>query len=147
MAKLTPVFSEEDSDLHRLNWRSDRCGYARTWVNGNVCMFAHHMVCIRAFGRRPDWSKREVTDHIDRNKLNNRRDNLRITTVRDNTIHANAVMRRKNHDFSMGGITKHKKSGKWQVTLFQKYIGLCDDIESARRLLADSIAAKQEEKP
>lgn len=60
----------------------------------------HVLVAMMFHGHKPDGTHKVVVDHIDNNKLNNRADNLRLTTARDNT-------------------TKDKKGGT------SKYIGVC----------------------
>lgn len=123
---MSLIFSEEDADLYQNHkWRFDRGGYMRTNIKIKKrtyqTIFAHHIVCERAFGRRPDWSKREVCDHINRNKLDNRRENLRITCIRTNSRNIERV----NRD---NGATFHKKSNRWQsqATVYGTtyYIGL-----------------------
>jgi len=103
-------FSEEDNDLNFISWRLDRHGYARTNIylgsRKYKTVFAHHMVCERNFGKRPDWEKREVCDHINGSRLDNRRINLRITSIAKNS--------RNKGDSTQKGVTLHK-SGKWQA--------------------------------
>lgn len=140
--KAFPIFSPEDKDLEGLAWRLDGFGYARTTQNQKplrpVSHFAHHLVCDRIFGRRPDWSKREVVDHINRNPLDNRRENLRICSVRENNLNKRST---KYHRIMDGNLseefpytTKHS-CGKWQavarVNGMQKYVGLFHDRKEA----------------
>jgi len=130
--KTHPIFSDEDEDLNDRSWRTDRCGYARTTINRKpekpVTVFAHHLVCERVFGRRPDWSKREVCDHINQNRLDNRRENLRITTVRTN------ARNRKHANADRPYATRHS-SGKWQAAVWKnrrsRYLGLFETSEEA----------------
>lgn len=130
--KAVPIFSHEDADLRKRSWRLSRDGYARTTFNRKpekpLTLLAHHLVCERAFGRKPDWSKREVCDHINRNRLDNRRENLRITTSSSNA--RNRKHRNPEHPYAV----KHP-GGKWQAGLMikgrYKYIGLFDEPQQA----------------
>lgn len=82
-----PVFSEEDRDLEQFKW-INKTGYAYTWNSGKcsrktLCVFAHHIVLERVLGRvllEGEWP-----DHINRNKLDNRRENLRVVTRKQST--------------------------------------------------------------
>lgn len=130
MAKVSPVFSEVDADLCAMKWRTDKCGYARRTINKRpnppISVFAHHEVCIRKFGRKPDYSLGEVCDHINRDRLDNRRENLRIVTRKENSL---------NSYHKRGCVTLHKKSKRWQVSLLGKYVGLRSTREDAIELL------------
>jgi hypothetical protein len=97
---------------------------------------------------RPDGSRENVTipmhrvimaapvgmevDHIDRNGLNNRRDNLRLVTKSQNQ-HNRAIS--SNNTSGYKGVFKHKASGKWlseiNVAGKQLYLGLFDTPEDA----------------
>lgn len=152
--KTHPIFSPEDSDLESKAWRLNCQGYARTTENRKplspVSHFAHHLVCERVFGRRPDWSKREVVDHINRNPLDNRRENLRICSMKENSLNSVSTKHHKTqvygakYDFPYA--TKHA-CGKWQAAATiggrQKYIGLFDDRREASNAALEAI--KKEE--
>ena len=72
-------FAIVDKDMARLdkfNWSCDGYGYPCTWYQGKITKI-HHMV----LGKPP---KGLVTDHVDRDKLNNRRSNLRHVTQKVN---------------------------------------------------------------
>jgi len=128
---LDLLFSDEDADLRTMKWGLDRHGYARRTINNKplppVRKFAHHLVLERSYGRRPDWSIREVCDHIDRNKLNNRRDNLRIVSITENA---------RNKDFSNCQYYAKHVGGKFQAQYSYNrktiYIGLFKTPEEAK---------------
>lgn len=136
---LDLLFSDEDADFRLLKWGLDRHGYARRTINSKplppVRVFAHHLVLERSCGRRPDWSLREVCDHIDRNKLNNRRDNLRIVSVIENA---------RNKDYSGCKYYCKTVKGKFQSQYWHNgknvYIGIFETPEEAR---AATLAAKE----
>lgn len=128
---LELLFSDEDADFRLLKWGLDRHGYARRTINSKllppVRVFAHHLVLERSCGRRPDWSLREVCDHIDRNKLNNRRENLRIVSVTENA---------RNKDYSSCKYYSKHVGGKFQAqySCGKKtiYVGLFKTPEEAK---------------
>lgn len=129
---VKPTFSDEDSDLNDRKWRLNSNGYAVITLNNNPVL-AHHIVCIRAFGHKPDWSIREVTDHINRNKLDNRRENLRICSITEN-------MRNRDYPKSRSEFphaTLHK-IGKWQSYIFIKGKGYYLGLFTERREASDT---------
>jgi hypothetical protein len=79
-------------------------------------------------------------DHINRNKLDNRRENLRIASKGENAINSKVP---SNNTSGFKGVTWDKSKGKWQAQIMyqQKYIhigrytNLADAVE-ARRIKA-----------
>lgn len=71
-------------------------------------------------------------DHIDLNKLNDRIENLRVSTESQNRHH---VGLRKDNRSGYKGVCLHKQSGKWMANFnkdkVRKYLGLFDTIEEA----------------
>jgi hypothetical protein len=55
-----------------------------------------------------------AVDHIDRNGLNNRRENLRIATASENQHNRGKAV---NNTSGYIGVSWHKKSGKWQAMI------------------------------
>ena len=112
-----PKFSPEDGDLETMCWRTDSDGYARATVNYLVlggrkatCVFAHRIVAARIAGREivPD----EIVDHKDFDRLNCRRNNLRLTTKYGNAQHRNIPKNR--------GVTFDRRTKKWQASVQHK---------------------------
>lgn len=103
--------SPEDADLlfnHR--WATDRKGYAmRHARNPRRAIRLHREVISRKYGRHlePD----EICDHIDGNKRNNTRSNLRITDVTGNA---------QNRNRKSQGVYWNKRTCKWRAAVKHK---------------------------
>lgn len=98
--------SPEDNDLLDLWWVRDHKGYLMRRpmrINRRV-KFLHRVVLSRKVGR--ELLPHEHCDHIDRNKMNNTRSNLRIVTISENN--RNLGMR-KGRD--VRGV--YRVRGKW----------------------------------
>lgn len=75
-----------------------------------------------------------VTDHIDRDTLNNQRSNLRHCTIRQNAMN---VGPQRNNTSGYKGVTWHKKDKKWQASIGLNgkitYLGSYKTAEEAHR--------------
>lgn len=125
--RVTPIFSPEDQDLTELAWNmaTDENGRhpKHSYTNPNPpprqkITFAHIVVIERVLGRKRCVG--ELTDHINGNVLDCRRENLRITD------HVGNSQNRRCGKYR--GVTRHKQTGKWQAQVYSKgknaYIGL-----------------------
>lgn len=78
------IVDDEDSDIVGLKWRYHFEGYAfrdvGKWPN-RKSEYAHRVVAERMFGEIPSGS---VVDHINHNRLDNRRSNLRVMSNEEN---------------------------------------------------------------
>ena len=100
-------FSQQDSDLAALKWRIEKSGYA---ANG-ARRYAHWEVCVRKFGFRPARYTGELIDHEDRNKLNNRRENIRIVSYSTSNL---------NRSNNGKGVYLDKGTNRWRVSFCVK---------------------------
>lgn len=86
-------------------WFESEHGYARTSLgHDNKFMFFHSYV-LNEFPTRY-----RVCDHINRNKLDNRKNNLRMTTIQENNINQKTY---KNNKSGHVGVYFQSSNGKW----------------------------------
>ena len=113
----------DDGDYDMLSeyiWYYLKPGYCQThiYLNGKRTSITMHRFLLGTY-------KNKEIDHIDRDKLNNRRDNLRIVTKSQNKIN---VERRRLGTSKYKGVNFHKVSGKWQARVQKdkkrEYLGL-----------------------
>lgn len=130
-----------DKDLSEIKWSYHDTGYARSTINyygengehTTKMLLMHRVILSRCFGRI--LLRTEYTDHIDCDKLNNRRSNLRIATHSQN-LH-NQVKTNKSKTSKYKGVHWRKVSCCWraQISFGGKSIdlGLFDnEIDAAK---------------
>ena len=129
-----PISSPEDADLQAL-WWSNCHGYPRRWFfvpeGGREMFFMHRLIMARVVGR-PLLTDEEV-DHINGDRLDNRRENLRIVTSLQNS-------QNRHCDGPFRGTGWVKSRGKWRSHVSHKgkvvVLGLFDTQEEAARVSA-----------
>lgn len=67
-------------------------------------------------------------DHIDNNPLNNKFNNLRLATSKQNNANKGCM---KNNTSGLKNISFHKASKKYRITIDGKHYGLFEDLEIA----------------
>jgi len=85
-------------NLHK--WRLNSDGYAFTYIGGKR-VFMHEFVCIKTASM--------VVDHLNFNKLDNRKANLKAVTNNQN------LLRNKNRLRKDLGVSFHHASDKWRA--------------------------------
>ena len=71
-------------------------------------MHVHKLVAIAFLNHKPNGYKGLIVDHIDNNRLNNKLENLQLTTARHN-----CSKDRKNKYSKYTGVTFDKRRNKW----------------------------------
>lgn len=124
------IVDDEDYDfLNQWKWHCLRAGYAaRTdWNKGNRKMIYMHRLVINA-------PKNSVVDHVNRNKIDNRKQNLCICTHAEN-MHNCKLNRTSSSGYS--GVSYNKLANKWEAYIKVNYkkihLGLYNtSVEAAR---------------
>lgn len=98
---------KSNSNLSEFNWSLSVDGYPVSWVNGEVIKL-HHLLL-----GKPE--KGMVVDHINRNKLDNRLSNLRVTTQKQNVRNAGMYC---TNTSGHKGVTYDKRTQKWVAQAF-----------------------------
>jgi len=84
-----------------------RNGYREVKINKKI--YQYHRIIFKIFNKNwdiTDNSKNNLIDHIDRNRLNNNIDNLRVVTNQENCFNTNCK-----------GYSWHKRNNKWCVAI------------------------------
>lgn len=82
-----------DRDLGRYPWTVDKQGYV-VWKISAGRVYLHKIVAARSIGKEIGPGK--VVDHIDRNKLNNSRSNLRVVSPAQNILNRGLLANNKS---------------------------------------------------
>jgi len=138
------IVDDEDADLALLNWYYDK-GYARRNIPGDNGKqkqeLLHRVVYERKLGRelRPG----EQVDHVDRNTVDDRRENLRLATNAQNG--ANQGKPKGTYSSEYKGVCWNKQNKNWRAVIMvnQKSIHLGYFIEEFEAALAYDRAAKE----
>jgi len=108
--------------------------YARVSVN-NKLYYAHHVVWIWHYGILP-----EEIDHINRDRFDNRIENLRATDRSANNINTKV---RCDNTSGVSGVYWEKRYSKWCVRIGVngklKHIGYYDSLETAKQKREEAI--------
>ena len=118
----------------------DGNGYLKVCVRKDGKSYApkvHKLVAMAYLGHEPKGMK-EVVDHINGNKLDNRLENLQLTTNRHNTSKD-----RKGHTSSYLGVSWSKKNKKWVAQIYknkkQNFIGAFNCEMAAAKAYNDEL--------
>jgi hypothetical protein len=128
--KFTQVDDADFEWLMQWNWRLGGHGYALRNVKGNYgkSIYMHREIMGTPTGMD--------TDHINGDKLDNRRSNLRICNRGRNII--NAPKHKGNKTSVFKGVSLHRHTGKWEayINVDKKriYLGLYPTPEEAARV-------------
>ena len=133
-ARVSP---QDYDELSQFRWHFDSAGYARRNVwdgskNGTVRM--HRQV----LGLGPGHIDKRQTDHINRDRTDNRRENLRVATNAENGQNLPA---RKGGTSRYRGVSWYQNNQKWVAKVHvggRNYsLGCFDDEDEAGRAAAD----------
>ena len=136
-----------EGNLHIHSWNARLAGKealtakdSRGYFHGTILyssLRAHRVIWAMHHG---EWPKGEI-DHINHDKTDNRADNLRVVShkqnLRNRSLH-------KNSSSGFTGVVWHKSRGKWRAQIgvngVTKYLGLFETIDDAiaARKAADS---------
>lgn len=120
-------FDIEDYKLIKnILWKTDECGYARGYDTKTKRLVRMHKVITNT-------DKNIIIDHINREKLDNRKENFRYATNSENRINSKT---RTDNTSGIQGV--RFEGGKWRVRIFVngKYIhlGMFDNFDEAVKI-------------
>lgn len=133
-----------DADLLQYRWRTHKSNpnwYARRLITKNGKRYdlsLHRVILERKIGRQ--LLKDEFVDHIDLDPMNNRRENLRVASKKDNNRNRN---KSKYNTSGFKGVYRDKKKWGAQITVNNKHVYLGSYNSPAEAYAAYCEAAKK----
>lgn len=133
------IIDAEDSYLLRWRWRLNASGYAvrsvyRPSIKRNTPYGMHRAVLGLAFGDPL------CADHINGDKLDNRRANLRAVTQRQNQQNRQGAKAGNQSGFR--GVCFNKRKGNWRAYVGAEYLGSFPTPEQAAHVAAEARKAR-----
>lgn len=123
------IDDEDYEKIKHLGWHINSMNYVCSG-GGNGTMERNY---LHRFIMKP--KRNEVVDHINGNKLDNRKCNLRVTSQGKNT--SSRTKNNKNNTSGYRGVYWHKAGNKWMASIEfnrkQIYLGLYDTKTEAAR--------------
>jgi hypothetical protein len=120
--KYAIVDDDRFNDLSKKKWFLSG-GYARRNEYGK-CILMHRLICETPDGK--------ITDHINGNRLDNRKVNLRVCNIGENNSNAKL---RSDSTTKLKGVSFHKRNKKYIVYINangkRKHIGYFDSLKIA----------------
>lgn len=114
-------------------------GYTLVRINTQNVMLYHRIVWILHYGQIPEG---KFIDHIDGNKINNKIENLRLVTHRENCQNLP-----KHRNGKLLGCSFDKRRNKWQSQLWinekRKHLGYFNTMEEAHKAYLDFLDPRQ----
>ena len=119
------IISKEDACLLFYNWHLNWSGYPEAWIPERKKKYTLHRMVMLHQDIVSD--KHSPIEHLNNNPLDNRRENLRLSSKTENQLRANR-----------GGVYWNKEVNKWHVQIkYQKitiHLGNFSDKELAETL-------------
>jgi hypothetical protein len=129
--EVTLVSDEDYEELSKCKWHMGSNGYPETCFyvgNGRTYPIRMHRLILDL-----PVGDRRVVDHINKNRLDNRRENLRIVTMQENA--RNITKQKRNLSSIYIGVSFDKKSKKFRsyikINGKQIHLGYFNSQESA----------------
>ena len=138
----TQVSDEDFEVLNLFPWHFCRCykdvGYASMRDSKfSPLIRMHRMIMRRELEEYPEL----IVDHIDRDTLNNQRENLRLVTKAQNAANRSV---QSNNKSGIPGVCYCKRTRKWKVSFkgqSRGYFVEFDDAVTARRFIEETEGA------
>lgn len=144
LGRFTTIVSDADADLSTETWFVNQRGYA---VNNGPGRYGwqrmHRVVMARTLGR--ELGRWELVDHIDGDKLNNRRDNLRVCNNSENGFNRDLPAHNKTGYKGVSWNTYRDGPRPYQAAIVvnrrKRYLGSFATAEDAARAYDEAARA------
>lgn len=137
------LISQEDADLlGAVKWWRAGNGYAMGRIGSHIPIYLHRIVLERMIGR--PLAAGEICDHIDRDRLNNTRENLRVANARQSIM--NHPRRKSNTSGYIGVNYIGKKHSRYCTRPWRAYIRVDGKYKSLGTFLTPEEAAQARDK-
>lgn len=128
---MIPLVDDIDKDLLEDKWYIARDYWKRTSIKPHQTQWYLHRTILERILNRP-LVKGEICDHVNKNKLDNRRSNLRLANHSLNAANVDKPITNKS---GYKGVSYWKNTNRWKARIkYQQkhiYIGIFDTKEQA----------------